>query len=153
MKIQTYTEAKFALLNYLGLGNNMNQMIIILGNGCNGKSYLLKDTYVNNRINALNYKIFKDNDCMDIGLKLNEIIKSNDHKYIICIKSLSQIKTFLIEFHDFFLIDMNELYCGLPKTCFGTKYVEAFNTNVIDYSINGKNVQEYLNNKFNNDDN
>jgi len=149
MKIQTFHEAKFAMFNYLGLGNRTNTPIIIYGTGCNGKTTLINDREVKDKINRFGYNVLEKGD-YNIGDKLIEIYNESNKRYILTIKHMSDIDKFLLEFKHFYLIDMDDLYCGLPKTMFPIKYVEAFNENVIDYTFNGENIQNILRDKFNN---
>jgi hypothetical protein len=60
------------------------------------------------------------------------------------VNDIKRIKEIFIQNIDVNIIDMSNLYCGLPKDIFEKKYVKAFNCEVPDYNLYGENVQTYL---------
>ncbi len=136
MIIQTYKEAENLLRKYL----NINKPIIIIGEGNNGKKHLIN---CESLVKKNKYNVYQFHDETPL---LNEIEIKKNYKFICIVNDIKKIKEIFIRNLDVNIIDMNNLYCGLPKSIFEKKYVKAFNCEVPDYNLYGDNVQSYLRN-------
>lgn len=144
MKIQTFLEAKQMFKKYVSFKSNgfgreyeenyTDVPIILIGNG-SGRSYLIDNEPLVKK-NGWKLIEFKNDYYFIDKLKQNK-------RVITKVENMKNLKHLFIKNIDMNIIDMTNLYCGLPKEMFEKKFVKAFNCEIEDFSIGGQSIQEY----------